>query len=93
MRENKVKYSEVMLRAMRGRGFLEHAPSCRLVKGKITPNPGHAARCISQCRQDPPILLMKHHSVEGLELWHCPACWKKILIRVQRQPSELHEAN
>jgi len=34
----------------------------------------HVEKCVLRCLADTPQLLMKLHSAEGLELWHCSWC-------------------
>jgi len=79
------KPTKLMLKVLRKYKYTESAPSCRLIKGTYSANPGHALRCHPHCRLDRPRLLIKHHAVEGLELWHCPGCCRQTLIKIDRR--------
>jgi hypothetical protein len=79
------KISKLMLKVLRKYGYIETAPSCRLIKGTYSVNPGHALPCIPHCRIDSPTLLLRHHAVQGLELWHCRSCHRNILIKIDRR--------
>ena len=74
------------------------ASHIRLVKGIYVVNPHIAVLCpvlatTGSCKKKEdgrkrsprarPKLLLKHHSVPGLELWMCLGCQKDFLLRVE----------